>query len=153
MKRKYQVGGVIYEILKLNKPSIEKLDIKPIKSMIHDPITIEEEVVIDGYKPQYQFNKDSNDSNENPMLVTHSEKPPVTKLVLDRPVQVESTDVVESPIVTGNQFHSTLYNAFIRAGVNENIAKFMVAQDSLETGDGKYHAGRYNYGNITAGSS
>lgn len=135
MKQKYQVGGVVYRLLQSVKDKVnEKIDIPKIKSIVHDPISVSEDVEIKGYVPQYTFKKSAEETPET--------KPEIATLSFD----------FKTPALTGN-FHTMLYNAFTKAGVADNVAKFMVAQDSLETGDGKYHAGKYNYGNITAGSS
>lgn len=164
---KYQVGGVIYKLLQSQKPKSDDITIEPITSMVHQPVYFKDQLV-SGYQQQYHFGDPSEKLDIESIYTTPESTPESTPEVIQLsfnipsvssvtppspfvPIQVESTRVV--PKVTGSQFHDMLYNAFIKTGVKENVAKFMVAQDSLETGDGKHHAGRYNYGNITKGSS
>jgi hypothetical protein len=160
---KYQVGGVIYKLLQSQKPKSDDITIEPMTSMVHQPVYFKDQLV-SGYQQQYHFGDPSEKLDIESVYTTPESTPEVVQLSFNIPsassvtppspfvpIQVESTRVV--PKVTGSQFHDMLYNAFVKAGVKENVAKFMVAQDSLETGDGKHHAGRYNYGNITKGSS
>lgn len=42
--------------------------------------------------------------------------------------------------------------ALTNAGISTDYAKYLVAQDALESNYGKSYTGRYNYGNITVGS-
>ena len=144
---KYQVGGIIYKLLQSQNSKLNDITTDPIVSMVHEPIRVKDRL-FNGYQQQYQFRDNSEESGGEDTNFTQDTMPEVVPLT---PIQIESTRVV--PKVTGSQFHDMLYNAFIKAGVKENVARFMVAQDSLETGDGKYHAGRYNYGNITKGSN
>lgn len=47
-----------------------------------------------------------------------------------------------------------LRNAYKKAGItNENALKMLIAQDALESGWGKSAQGKFNYGNLTTGSS
>lgn len=49
---------------------------------------------------------------------------------------------------------SDLKKAYRRAGItNENALRMLIAQDALESGWGKSAQGRFNYGNLTPGSS
>jgi flagellum-specific peptidoglycan hydrolase FlgJ len=169
MRRKYQVGGIVYSLF-TPKEKIDKIDLTPVISMAHDPIMMDT-VVLDGYRPQYSI-RGSGSKTEEPeaiTTVTVTDEPKtigIKPITFEQPIAFSSlqpsalrSTPTETSVSTPKssraigQFHTSLYDAFIRAGVNENVARFMVAQDSLETGDGKYHAGTYNYGNIIAGSS
>jgi flagellum-specific peptidoglycan hydrolase FlgJ len=44
-------------------------------------------------------------------------------------------------------------NAYKKAGLNDNAIKNLIAKNALETNYGKSPVGKYNYGNITTGSS
>lgn len=50
-------------------------------------------------------------------------------------------------------WRTELTAAYKRAGCNDNYAKYLVAQDALESGWGQKPVGDYNYGNIKAGKS
>lgn len=148
MGKKYQVGGIIYKILQHQNTNPEIIDLRSIVPTVHKPFVIDK-VSVDGYDPQYSFRRDEEPQEVNPPIQQEvvqevEQEPEIRQLFYGNPSQQKMPE---------SEFHTTLYDAFIRAGVNENIAKFIVAQDSLETGDGKHHAGKYNYGNITAGSS
>lgn len=53
-----------------------------------------------------------------------------------------------------NKWVQDLKSAYKRAGItNENALKMLLAQDALESGWGKSAQGKFNYGNLTPGSS
>lgn len=140
MKRKYQIGGVVYELL--NTPQKQLIDLSQIRSQVHEPISLDTPVEIKPYVPSFNIqHQETPIETPQPKQETSIVKPEIKQFKFD----------VSNPTVS--DFHNTLYNAFINAGINPDVAKFIVAQDSLETGDGKHYAGKFNFGNITKGSS
>lgn len=82
------------------------------------------------------------------------------------PIEVVKTEDLQEPIETpktksekykdSNKFKKELTEAYTKAlaarGMNTKYAKYLVAQDALESGWGSRYAGNYNFGNITIGS-
>lgn len=82
-----------------------------------------------GYKPQYRVSE---------------------------PVEEETPVAEEVKYSNRSDFVRDLTNAYVsaltKAGISTDYAKYLVAQDALESNYGKSYAGKYNYGNITVGS-
>lgn len=75
-----------------------------------------------------------------------------SKPVTDKPVTVNST--WKSPYTNRKQWATELINAYKRAGItNDNAIRMLLAQDALESSWGKSAQGKYNFGNLTTGSS
>lgn len=75
-----------------------------------------------------------------------------SKPVTDKPVTVNST--WKSPYTNRRQWTTELINAYKRAGItNDNAIRMLLAQDALESSWGKSAQGKYNFGNLTTGSS
>lgn len=64
MKRKYQVGGIVYKLLQSPqlKKSEDTIDLSTITSQVHDPVVMNE-TKVEGYVPQYTFNTNTNVSS------------------------------------------------------------------------------------------
>ena len=78
--------------------------------------------------------------------------PAVSKPVVSKPVTVNST--WKSPYTNRRQWTTELINAYKRAGItNDNAIRMLLAQDALESSWGKSAQGKYNFGNLTTGSS
>lgn len=59
-----------------------------------------------------------------------------------------------APYKGKNEWSNNMAEAYRRAGIkNENAIRMLVAQDGLESGWGRSAQGRFNYGNITTGTS
>lgn len=59
-----------------------------------------------------------------------------------------------SPYSDRNKWISDLTQAYRRAGItNDNALKMLIAQDALESAWGRSTQGKFNFGNLTAGSS
>lgn len=79
-------------------------------------------------------------------------KPVASKPVTDKPVTVNST--WKSPYTNRKQWSTELINAYKKAGItNDNAIRMLLAQDALESSWGKSAQGKYNFGNLTTGSS
>lgn len=78
--------------------------------------------------------------------------PAVSKPVVSKPVTVNST--WKSPYTNRRQWTTELINAYKKAGItNDNAIRMLLAQDALESSWGKSAQGKYNFGNLTTGSS
>lgn len=79
-------------------------------------------------------------------------KPVASKSVTDKPVTANST--WKSPYTNKKQWSTELINAYKKAGItNDNAIRMLLAQDALESSWGKSAQGKYNFGNLTTGSS
>ena len=75
-----------------------------------------------------------------------------SKSVTDKPVTANST--WKSPYTNRKQWATELINAYKKAGItNDNAIRMLLAQDALESSWGKSAQGKYNFGNLTTGSS
>lgn len=88
----------------------------------------------------------------NPTAEPVINKPVASKSVTDKPVTANST--WKSPYTNRRQWTTELINAYKRAGItNDNAIRMLLAQDALESSWGKSAQGKYNFGNLTTGSS
>jgi flagellum-specific peptidoglycan hydrolase FlgJ len=79
-------------------------------------------------------------------------KPVTNKPVTNKPVTANST--WKSPYTNKKQWSTELINAYKKAGItNDNAIRMLLAQDALESSWGKSAQGKYNFGNLTTGSS
>ena len=78
--------------------------------------------------------------------------PAVSKPVASKPVTANST--WKSPYTNRKQWATELINAYKKAGItNDNAIRMLLAQDALESSWGRSAQGKYNFGNLTTGSS
>lgn len=95
---------------------------------------------------------DETDVANNPTVEPVINKPVASKPVTDKPVTANST--WKSPYTNRKQWATELINAYKRAGItNDNAIRMLLAQDALESSWGKSAQGKYNFGNLTTGSS
>lgn len=88
----------------------------------------------------------------NPTVEPVINKPVASKPVTDKPVTSNST--WKSPYTNRKQWSTELINAYKKAGItNDNAIRMLLAQDALESSWGKSAQGKYNFGNLTTGSS
>jgi flagellum-specific peptidoglycan hydrolase FlgJ len=88
----------------------------------------------------------------NPTVEPVINKPVASKPVTDKPVTANST--WKSPYTNRRQWTTELINAYKRAGItNDNAIRMLLAQDALESSWGRSAQGKYNFGNLTTGSS
>ena len=79
-------------------------------------------------------------------------EPVINKPVASKPVTANST--WKSPYTNRRQWSTELINAYKKAGItNDNAIRMLLAQDALESSWGKSAQGKYNFGNLTTGSS
>lgn len=88
----------------------------------------------------------------NPTAEPVINKPVASKPVTDKPVTANST--WKSPYTNRKQWSTELINAYKKAGItNDNAIRMLLAQDALESSWGRSAQGKYNFGNLTTGSS
>jgi len=95
---------------------------------------------------------DETDVANNPTAEPVINKSVASKSVTDKPVTANST--WKSPYTNRKQWATELINAYKKAGItNDNAIRMLLAQDALESSWGKSAQGKYNFGNLTTGSS
>jgi flagellum-specific peptidoglycan hydrolase FlgJ len=99
--------------------------------------------------------RDTNETDvvaNNPTAEPVINKPVASKPVTNKPVTANST--WKSPYTNRKQWATELINAYKKAGItNDNAIRMLLAQDALESSWGKSAQGKYNFGNLTTGSS
>ena len=99
--------------------------------------------------------RDTNETDvvaNNPTVEPVINKPVASKSVTNKPVTANST--WKSPYTNRKQWSTELINAYKKAGItNDNAIRMLLAQDALESSWGKSAQGKYNFGNLTTGSS
>ena len=93
------------------------------------------------------------DTNEPDVVANNPiAEPVINKSVASKPVTANST--WKSPYTNRKQWSTELINAYKKAGItNDNAIRMLLAQDALESSWGKSAQGKYNFGNLTTGSS
>lgn len=98
------------------------------------------------------------DTDETDVVANnHTVEPVINKSVASKPVTdkpVTANSTWKSPYKLRRQWTTELINAYKRAGItNDNAIRMLLAQDALESSWGKSAQGKYNFGNLTTGSS
>lgn len=89
---------------------------------------------------------------ESLIITPVTNRPIASKSVTNKPVTANST--WKSPYTNRKQWSTELINAYKKAGItNDNAIRMLLAQDALESSWGKSAQGKYNFGNLTTGSS
>lgn len=90
----------------------------------------------------------------NPTVEPVINKSVASKPVTDKPVTKTANSTWKSPYTNRRQWSTELINAYKKAGItNDNAIRMLLAQDALESSWGKSAQGKYNFGNLTTGSS
>lgn len=90
----------------------------------------------------------------NPIAEPVINKSVASKPVTDKPVTKTANSTWKSPYTNRKQWSTELINAYKKAGItNDNAIRMLLAQDALESSWGKSAQGKYNFGNLTTGSS
>ena len=93
---------------------------------------------------------------EEPDVVANNPtvEPVINKPVASKPVTKTANSTWKSPYTNRKQWSTELINAYKKAGItNDNAIRMLLAQDALESSWGKSAQGKYNFGNLTTGSS
>lgn len=79
---------------------------------------------------------------------------PTVEPVVNKPVTKTAKSTWKSPYTNRKQWSTELINAYKKAGItNDNAIRMLLAQDALESSWGRSAQGKYNFGNLTTGSS
>ena len=101
--------------------------------------------------------RDTNETDvvaNNPTVEPVINKPVASKPVTDKPVTKTANSTWKNPYTNRKQWSTELINAYKKAGItNDNAIRMLLAQDALESSWGKSAQGKYNFGNLTTGSS
>lgn len=101
--------------------------------------------------------RDTNETDvvaNNPTVEPVINKPVASKSVTDKPVTKTANSTWKSPYTNRKQWATELINAYKKAGItNDNAIRMLLAQDALESSWGRSAQGKYNFGNLTTGSS
>ena len=90
----------------------------------------------------------------NPIAEPVINKPVASKSVTDKPVTKTANSTWKSLYTNRKQWATELINAYKKAGItNDNAIRMLLAQDALESSWGRSAQGKYNFGNLTTGSS
>ena len=90
----------------------------------------------------------------NPTVEPVINKSVASKSVTDKPVTKTANSTWKSPYTNKKQWSTELINAYKKAGItNDNAIRMLLAQDALESSWGKSAQGKFNFGNLTTGSS
>lgn len=95
------------------------------------------------------------DTNEPDVVANNpTVEPVINKSVASKPVTKTANSTWKSPYTNRKQWSTELINAYKKAGItNDNAIRMLLAQDALESSWGKSAQGKYNFGNLTTGSS
>ena len=95
------------------------------------------------------------DTNEPDVVANNpTVEPVINKPVASKPVTKTANSTWKSPYTNRKQWATELINAYKKAGItNDNAIRMLLAQDALESSWGKSAQGKYNFGNLTTGSS
>ena len=108
---------------------------------------------------QYIDNRNSNEistdetSEETPISTFRWHYNPDTKSRTEIMNSSTTSNSNNTPIIPKNDWVKQLSQAYRSIGVSENGIRNLIAKNALESNWGKSTQGRYNYGNITTGSS
>lgn len=101
--------------------------------------------------------RDTNETDvvaNNPTVEPVINKPVASKPVTNKPVTKTANSTWKSPYTNRKQWATELINAYKKAGItNDNAIRMLLAQDALESSWGRSAQGKYNFGNLTTGSS
>lgn len=101
--------------------------------------------------PETAETKNEVETKSEPVVVNN----PTPPVVIDKPTQNVSTSTTwRSPYKDRAKWTKDLSDAYRKVGItNDNAIRMLLAQDALESGWGKSAQGKYNFGNLTTGSS
>ena len=164
MKRKYQVGGIIYQLLQ-SQPQTETndiIDLSTVKSDAHSPVMIDDRISV-GYTPQFTINQ----NEQEPEIINEDSESisdvPITTILTGIPEVTTQTQTSTPSVATKNTLRGKsdfknlekIYEkALKKRGIDTRYAKWLAAQDALESGWGKSQGAKvHNYGNLTTDKS
>lgn len=101
--------------------------------------------------PETTETKNEVETKSEPVVVNN----PTPPVVVNKPTQNVSTSTTwRSPYKDKAKWTKDLSDAYRKVGItNDNAIRMLLAQDALESDWGKSAQGKYNFGNLTTGSS
>lgn len=160
MKRKYQVGGILYTLSQPQQKVSETIDLQPIRSMVHKPIIIEERPEIKGYEPQYKLKREQESQQEETSVVQR----PGIRIINPVLSEVKSTTPIltTTPASSNESAWNEVWNQFgSQLGLKDEKAYLYLLgqvkhesndfQHMEEIADGSAYEGRKDLGNTKHG--
>ena len=167
LKKQEEINGkrdMRKKFIKSSRPTYKKRIKKAqqgMKFVSYNPVsnpTIDYKDITNPTNPFSEYNFNTVYDKPEALVVPVKDEAPVTnrpiasKSVTDKPVTANST--WKSPYTNRKQWATELINAYKKAGItNDNAIRMLLAQDALESSWGKSAQGKYNFGNLTTGSS
>ena len=150
--RKGQTGMRFVSYNAIDTPTIDYTDItnpiNPFSEYNFNTVYDKPEALVVPVRDTEETDVVANNPTAEPVI----NKPVASKPVTDKPVTANST--WKSPYTNRRQWSTELINAYKKAGItNDNAIRMLLAQDALESSWGKSAQGKYNFGNLTTGSS
>ena len=155
--RKGQTGMRFVSYNPVSNPTIDYTDItnptNPFSEYNFNTVYDKPEALVVPVRDTNEPDVVANNHTVEPVINKSVASKPVTdKPVTDKPVTANST--WKSPYTNRRQWSTELINAYKKAGItNDNAIRMLLAQDALESSWGKSAQGKYNFGNLTTGSS
>jgi flagellum-specific peptidoglycan hydrolase FlgJ len=158
LKKQEEINGkrdMRKKFIKSSRPTYKKRIKKAqqgMKFVSYNPVsnpTIDYTDITNPINPFSEYNYNTTyDKPEALVVPVRDTNEPVT----NKPVTANST--WKSPYTNRKQWSTELINAYKKAGItNDNAIRMLLAQDALESSWGKSAQGKYNFGNLTTGSS
>lgn len=126
------------------------------------PPEVETEILVNPIKKRQEKvvekaseKKEDVKKEDTPVIDVKTDNIEKTDTITETSPQVTtSTEIWKSPYKDTNQWKQDLGDAYKRAGItNENAIKMLIAQDAQESNWGRSAQGKFNFGNLTTGSS
>lgn len=168
------VGGIFYQPVR-NTEQVDiygnSIDFNDLVPSIHSPIQTESKVESE-YQPKYEsvFKRPTPETDSEQVVETNNTAVPAVAIITPSTTPsatpktvvetADSTTVPEMRITTQlkgkdgfKQLEKLYEQALEKRGIDKTYARWLAAQDALESGWGKSQgARRHNYGNLTTGS-
>lgn len=150
--KKAQQGMKFVSYNPVSNPTIDYTDItnpiNPFSEYNYNTVYDKPEALVVPVRDTEETDVVANNPTAEPVI----NKPVASKPVTNKPVTANST--WKSPYTNRKQWSTELINAYKKAGItNDNAIRMLLAQDALESSWGKSAQGKYNFGNLTTGSS
>lgn len=152
--RKGQTGMRFVSYNAIDTPTIDYTDItnpiNPFSEYNFNTVYDKPEALVVPVRDTEETDVVANNPTAEPVI----NKPVASKPVTDKPVTKTANSTWKSPYTNRKQWATELINAYKKAGItNDNAIRMLLAQDALESSWGKSAQGKYNFGNLTTGSS
>ena len=175
MKRKYQVGGILYSLFKPQDIKQDRIDLSSVNSSVHQPVIIED-VSVDKYVPRFNFTRNHDvtetNSQETPRIsqITLESKPEITSITLNEQTPLlngfssayDPSEIKLSMSSSNESIWNEIWNKYGQnLGIKDNKAYlYLLGQikhesdnfkHMTELSDGSVYEGRQDLGNVNKG--